>query len=313
MSQFKKKQAASLAKYWKYLFLCMCFCAAMGTNLNAQNDETEDLVEISEPTLPTEIQDSIPEMDKHKIDTTRLRIGGLEIVIKDRGDGNGDVDVFSHKEIDDDHSPSNDRIQTRYFMLDIGSNTYLSDGKFNLPNELNNMELDYGKSVNINLHLFRQRIGLIGKNLNFMYGLELTWNNYHFAEDITLIHDVDELTIVEENINFKKNAFSTTFLQVPVLLNIETNPNKLSRSFRLSAGVYGGVLLGARTKQKSSEKGKVKIKDDFNLNKFRYGAIGQIGFGCVNFYVDYALNDLFKESQGPELTPISIGFSLVPF
>ncbi len=310
MRQFKKKQTSNLNRYWKYLFLWMCFCAAMGTNLNAQTDEMEEIPQISEPTPPAEIQDSIPEREKYKVDTTRLRIGGLEIVIKDKGDY---VDVYSHKHREDDHDHSKDRVRTRHFMLDIGSNTYLSDGKFNLPNELNNMELDYGKSVNINLHLFRQRIGLIGRNLNFMYGLELAWNNYHFSESITLVHDADELTIVEDNINFKKNALGTTFLQLPVLLNIETNPNNLNKSFRLSAGVYGGVLLGARTKQKSSERGKVKIRDDFNLNKFRYGAIGQIGFGCVNFYVDYALNDLFKESQGPELTPISIGFSLVPF
>ena len=41
--------------------------------------------------------------------------------------------------------------------------------------------------------------------------------------------------------------------------------------------------------------------------------IGQVGIGPINFYVDYALNNLFKDNVGPALRPISIGFTLIPF
>ncbi len=306
-----------IALFW----MCIVGCLWTSTALHAQSTEDESMTitesEIAgyEGEIGGAVQDSIVKEKKEKGDSTRWKFGGIDIIIRDKKDGS-EVKVYSEMDDDDDDKDgdrNNDKIKTRWFMLDLGFNTYLADGSFNLPSELNDFDLNLGKSINVNLHLFRQRIGLIGNNLNFMYGLELAYNNYHFENDITLLHNVDEVTIIENNIDFKKNKLATTFLQMPVLFNIETNPRKPGKSFRISAGGYGGLLLGARTKQKSSENGKVKIKDDFNLNKFRYGVIGQVGVGCVNFYVDYALNDLFKENLGPELRPISIGFTLVPF
>ncbi|MGB1243107.1 MAG: outer membrane beta-barrel protein [Chitinophagales bacterium] len=310
--------------YLKSVLLCLCFFGIFWTSSStyAQSSEGEidTLAELEvgdyEGEIEFGIQDSIKKDKKTKKDSTRWKFGGIDIIIRDKGD---ESEVKAYLKVDDEDSDDDDeetsksKVKTRWFMLDFGFNTYLADGSFNLPNELNDFDLDYARSVNVNMHIFRQRIGLVGHNFNFMYGLELAWNNYHFENDITLLHNVDEVTVIESGVDFKKNKLATTFLQVPVLFNIETNPRKPGKSFRISAGGYGGLLLGARTKQKSSENGKVKIKDDFNLNKFRYGVIGQVGVGCINFYVDYALNGLFKEDLGPDLRPISIGFTLVPF
>ena len=333
MKQFKKIQFVNnsininhtpIFSYLKSALLWLCLLGSLWTSnaIYAQSQssqsESEAIAQLEigdyEGKTGEAIQDSIVKEKKSKRDSTRWKFGGIDIIIRDKDDGS-EVKLYSETDDDDsdDDRNRNDKIKTRWFMLDLGFNTYLSDGKFNLPSELNDFDLDYSRSVNVNMHIFRQRIGLIGNNLNFMYGLELAWNNYHFDNDITLLHNVDEVTVVESGVDFKKNKLATTFLQVPVLFNIETNPKKPSKSFRISAGGYGGLLLGARTKQKSSENGKVKIKDDFNINKFRYGLIGQVGVGCINFYVDYALNGLFKDDLGPDLRPISIGFTLIPF
>ncbi|MGB0930032.1 MAG: outer membrane beta-barrel protein [Chitinophagales bacterium] len=331
MKQFKKIQFVNNSininplstSYLKNVLLWLCIFGSLWTSnstyAQSSGSETDMLAELEvgdyEEEIELGIQDSIIKDKKAKKDSTRWKFGGIDIIIRDKGE-DSEVKIYSKEDggnDDDEDEISNDKVKTRWFMLDFGFNTYLSDGSFNLPNELNDFDLDYARSVNVNMHIFRQRIGLINNNFNFMYGLELAWNNYHFENDITLLHNVDEVTVVESGVDFKKNKLATTFLQVPVLFNIETNPRKPGKSFRISVGGYGGLLLGARTKQKSSENGKVKIKDDFNLNKFRYGVIGQVGVGCINFYVDYALNDLFKDNTGPELRPISIGFTLVPF
>ncbi|MEZ4888615.1 MAG: outer membrane beta-barrel protein [Chitinophagales bacterium] len=321
MKQFKKIQYfVKSLKTSLWMALCVCVCSLLWVPANAamveggSNGLEGEWMETSHGVhAGVGVQDSLPKAEGRR-DSTRLKIGGLKIIIKDKDDG-GEMEIYSDKSDGDydNKKDCNGKVRTRYFMLDLGFNTYLSDGSFNLPSELNDLDLDYGKSLNVNLHLFRQRIGLIGNNLNFMYGLELAWNNYHFENDITLIHDADALMIVDNNIDFKKNKLATTYLQMPVLFNIETNPRQPEKSFRISGGAYGGLLLGARTKQKSSENGKVKIKDDFNINKFRYGVIGQVGIGPVNFYVDYALNSLFKDGEGPDLRPLSIGFTLIPF
>lgn len=309
-----------LTFFLKSALIVLCLCGGFGIEAHAQimeeGEEIDAAVDFEvgdyEGHVDIAVRDSI--LKKEKGDSTRWKFGGIDIIIRDKNEGS-EVKLYKKDDDDDDddNDKSRDKIKTRWFMLDLGFNTYLSDGSFNLPSELNDFDLHYARSVNVNLHIFRQRIGLVGNHLNFMYGLEVAWNNYHFENDITLLHDVDEVTLVNSGVDFKKNKLATSFLQMPVLFNIETNPNKPGKSFRISAGGYGGLLLGARTKQKSSENGKVKIKDDFNLNKFRYGVIGQVGIGPINFYVDYALNNLFKDNAGPELRPISIGFTLIPF
>lgn len=106
---------------------------------------------------------------------------------------------------------------------------------------------------------------------------------------------------------------SATYLTVPLLLNLETNPDKKSNSFRLSAGMYGGVRIASRTKVKTEDKLKLKQRDDFNLNAFRYGPMVRIGYGWFNVYAQYALSDLFADNQGPELTPVTFGISIRAF
>ena len=56
----------------------------------------------------------------------------------------------------------------------------------------------------------------------------------------------------------------------------------------------------ARVKQVSDEKGKEKVKDDFNLNPFRYGAFARLGYDDFGIYIKYYNNDVFADDQGPE-------------
>ncbi len=301
------KRSFENSMYVKALWMWVCLLS--GTWILAQEAQLEgdeSAILSAKYDFSDVVLDSIPN------DTTRIRIGGLEIVIKDR-DGDGEIDVYELSSEEKAKRKRNRRSRERWGMLEIGFNGYLYNGEVNLPSELNDFELNYGRSININLHLFRHRIGLIGNSFNFMYGLEFAWNNYRFENDVTLLHDVDVVTFEESSVGFKKNKLATTFLQIPVLFNVETNPQKPSKSFRISAGAYGGLLLSSRTKQKTTDNVKVKVKDNFNLNKFRYGVIGEIGLGCVNLYVDYALNGLFKEEAGPELRPFSVGLTLLPF
>jgi len=36
------------------------------------------------------------------------------------------------------------------------------------------------------------------------------------------------------------------------------------------------------------------------------------GYGPVNFYFQYGLDNLFQTDKGPELTPINFGINLLP-
>jgi len=274
-----------------------------------------------------------PKKDKTKTeDGTTIRIGNVKIEISEKED---EIDIDFDKEEDGiqikEDTLGNKKlmikqeirkkrnlsnIDTRWILLDLGINNYLYDGQFNLPNTLNDLELRTGRSINVNLHLFQQRLNLINHHVNLLYGLSFDFNNYFFENDITLGADADSLTITYENDAndaLKKNKLATTFLQMPIMLNFVTNPHKPGKAIRFSAGVFGGIKLSSRTKQKSEELGKIKRKDDFNLNDFRAGLVASVGIGGINLYAKYSLTPLFQDQERPKLHPFSVGISIIPY
>jgi hypothetical protein len=71
--------------------------------------------------------------------------------------------------------------------------------------------------------------------------------------------------------------------------------------------------LGANHKIKNG--GKVKVKDNFGLNQWRYGFRGEFGYGPLIFYGMVGLNGLFEDDKdgGYDVTPYSVGLVLWPF
>lgn len=199
----------------------------------------------------------------------------------------------------------------RVGLIDIGFSTYFHNGSLNLPTELDDFDQNYGGSLNFNLHVIRHRLPIAKDNFGLEYGLTIAWKQYRFSNDFRILEDTIPFTIQDDGTSYKKNKLKTTFLEVPLMLTL--SPSGGRNPFYLSAGMYGGVLLGAKQKLKDDNGNKFKIKDDFNLNKFRYGVIGRIGFGPFAVYAQLSMTELFKEGQGPELTPFNVGVSILDF
>lgn len=206
-----------------------------------------------------------------------------------------------------------DNVKTRFGLLEIGVNGYINDNSLATPVGYPGLELNYGKSINVNLHLLRQRVNLIAHHVNLMYGIGFEFNDYRFANPVTLEPGQPELTFVDIEEPIKKTKLATTYLNVPVMLNFETNPEELKRSFHLNAGMYGGVLLGSRIKYKTTDNNKVKQRGDFNVNTLRYGVTGSIGYGWFTLYANYGLSELFANNEGPVVQPFSIGLTVIGF
>ncbi len=105
-----------------------------------------------------------------------------------------------------------------------------------------------------------------------------------------------------------KSMFITNYIDVPVEFRFTTNPNDPAKSFKAALGGRFGVLMNAQTKLKYQENGetkKLKDRQDFNLNQFRYGAFARIGVGNVYLSFYYNFNDMFKEGRGPGGTTTS--------
>lgn len=162
-----------------------------------------------------------------------------------------------------------------------------------------------GKSINFNIWLLMQRLNIHKHKLNLIYALGTEMNNYRFARNITYIPGYPT-TIIRDSVSFTKNKLFASYLTIPVMLNFNSNPARPGRSFELSAGVSGGYLLKSRTKQVSEERGKERHTDDFSLNKWRFGLTGEIAYGPIKLYTNFALTPL--HDYGLEQYPFSVGF-----
>ncbi len=278
-------------------------------------------------------------------ETTRINVGGVEVIIKEKNDKERTIildgkeiedlekmgeeleemgeklerelgeDDDEHDDDDDDNSAKKrkgyDPVKTRWFMLDVGLNTYLEDGSADITNT--NLALNQGKSWNVDFHIFKQRIGLIKNYVNLMYGLSVDYNHYNFNSDAIMVDGVDDLQFITPEGNLVKNKIRTTFVNVPLMLHVNTNPRKPGRAIKLSGGVYGGILTKVKAKRIYDDSNKNIVKDDFNINRFRFGFVGQLGIGPINLYAKYSPDHLFRDSLGGGLQPVSVGLSVIPF
>jgi len=206
------------------------------------------------------------------------------------------------------------KVKTRFILLDIGINSYHNEGNVNIPASLETFELRHARSVEVNLHIYRQRIK-IGKGLfNIEHGLSFDFNNYGFQNKVDYRVDSISSFYINTGSDIIKSRLFSSRMTLPLMLHFETFPRKISRSFHIGVGAYASVRLGSNLKIKDANSRKaITIKDDFSLNDFTFGLRSELGFGPVNLYMTYSLSDLFKTGQGPSLTPFSVGFTVIPF
>jgi hypothetical protein len=207
----------------------------------------------------------------------------------------------------------NKRLVTRVMLLDVGFAGFLYEGSLNMPPELEYLDLRGGGSRNVNLQLFTQRVRFAQNHMNFSYGLMFEFNKYRLQNDIRLIEGSNPLMWEDAGKELRKNKFKAAYLYIPIMFGVESKPERFMKSFRARAGMYAGVLTSSKQKLVAEITDREKNKDDFNLNRFRYGIRGEMGYGLVNFYVHYSLAPMFKDGQGPDLQPINFGIMLLPF
>ncbi|MBX9785280.1 MAG: PorT family protein [Chitinophagaceae bacterium] len=252
-----------------------------------------------------------------RVDT--IKIGNIIIIKKNDGrtsepkeeKKNGDNDGISVEiKKRKDYKPSN--ISTNWWIMDLGfanvndQTNYASisgPGGYFPGGSKNTMSLRNGKSVNVNLWFFMQRLNVVKHVVNLKYGLGLELNNYRYQNNIRYRYEPTDF-INRDSISFTKNKLAADYITVPVMLNFNFTPKK-KKSYGLSAGVSAGYLYSARQKLCSDQRGKEKIKNDFNLNPWKVSAIGELNLGVVRLYGSYALNNMFN--SGLDQTPYNIG------
>lgn len=205
--------------------------------------------------------------------------------------------------------------------FDLSINGLLnSDGKIDYPESGQNdtykyMDLNYGKSIGVNINFFEQNINLIKQHLGLVTGLGMSWNNYRFSNSNTVLTHNGEFggyLDTDPARDYDKSKLVVTYLKVPLMLEYQTNSKMKSNSFHIAGGVEGDLRLWSHSKIKYNGN-KSKDKNDFYLNPFKLNAIARIGWGYINLFGSYSFTPLFRSDKGPDAYPFEIGVTLAGF
>lgn len=254
-----------------------------------------------------------------------VRIGGMIILKKGQPNDEKRVTVIVGKKHREDHS----NISTSSLVFDIGFANWTdktdyaaatADGYIvNKPGSpdlsTNDLKLKTVKSVNVNIWLFMQRLNLIKHYLNLKYGLGLEMNNYRFTHDISFneggvnpynpLQDIPHPFIFQDSVTLKKNKLAADYVTIPIMINLTSNPNDSHKGISLSAGVSMGYLYSSRNKQRSDQRGKEKNRGDYDLEKWKFSYVGELGLGPIRLYGSYSPKSIFKKDLN--FTPYNIG------
>jgi hypothetical protein len=189
-------------------------------------------------------------------------------------------------------------IQLTLSRIDLGFAKFIDNGSFTLSTNNQYLETVPGKTSNFGFEFFQMGYRF-NHNFKVYVGAGVDWTHMRLKQNITIKPDEAALDTVQESIDFKKNRFSSTYLRVPLSFQIRSNDDQRGNKMYLVFGPEIGFLINGKTKQVSDEKGKEKVKDDFNLNPFRYGAFARLGYDNFGLYVKYYNNNVFADDQGP--------------
>ena len=173
------------------------------------------------------------------------------------------------------------------------------------PVNQNSYRLNTGKTSNINIWIFMQKLNISKHVLNLKYGLG--YEMYNIRYDTRLSYQKNPQPFVyNDSISFSKDKLFVGYLTIPMMVNINVTPDK-KNGFSFSAGMSAGYLIDSRNKQISAERGKQKIYGNFEFEPWRIAAITEIGIGPVRLYGSYSLNRLQKEVTRVEQYPYAVG------
>ena len=254
------------------------------------------------------------EKHDHDQDTIQMTFGKTRVLIF----STKTADTLASGEIvysdTTDAKKHENKFEAYWAGVEFGINGLMTpDNSFNLPDNENYLDLNYGKSWFFNFNFLEARLPVYKKNIGFVTGLGLNCNNYRFLRKNLLLASTDSISYVYDTTSsnkYQKNKLNTVYLTVPLLVELNFPEHS---NLHILAGVYGSLLIASHTKliyDNNTSNSTIKNHDLPYLNQLQYGITGRIGIDDFTLFANYNLSTIFKDNKGPELYPINMGIAL---
>lgn len=257
-----------------------------------------------------------------------IRIGNI-VIIKEDKKNDDEEKVSTNITFKTKRAKKLSNVSTNWGIIDFGftnytdktnyaaTGTYLYNRPGAVPLAPSDFNLNDGKSSNVNIWLFMQRINLVHHHVNLKYGFGIETNNYRYksAANISYLERNPYITnqatsavIIRDSILFSKNKLAADYVVVPLMLNFLTNPEYKNKGLGVSIGVSMGYLYNSRNKQISAERGKLKNRGDYDLEHFKFSYVAEVALGPIKLYGSYSPNSFYQ--YGLDMRPYSFGLRL---
>jgi hypothetical protein len=225
--------------------------------------------------------------------------------------------------------------------FEIGIGGYVNSGfNMNFPETESYLNINTARSIMLNFNPFEFNLNIAGNHFGLTSGLGLQLNNYYFTGNYMILGDSSQLVAYKIVDNYGSsitptvNKLLVAWINVPVLLEYQTNPGCRLSGFHIALGIVGGVRIGSYTKQSFHESGTTYYLEDMNdnvvasitpdnhiirkhgpyhLNSFKADATVRIGWSFLNLFATWSITPMFVNNQGPVVYPWNVGITLLPW
>jgi hypothetical protein len=223
--------------------------------------------------------------------------------------------------------------------FELGMGGYLTKNfDMNFDPAYSYMNMNTARSLMVNFNLYELNVNLWKNHIGFTTGFGFQVNNYFFTGNYVMSGDSSKLVAFKvrdaqgNSVSMETNKLVTSYFNIPLLFEYQTNPYRRSSSFHVSAGIIAGARIGSYTKQAYHEKSgtyylvddkgntvssyevynhKVRSRGPYHLSPFKIDAAFRIGWSHLNLFGTYSLTEMFSPGKGPQVYPFTVGLTLV--
>ncbi len=192
-----------------------------------------------------------------------------------------------------------------FVMLKFGYNNWIQK-----PDSVKNKTFNYTVGANLCYDFPIKK-----SKFSFAVGLGILTSVNYLDQQVLRSADtaVQAAQFLADTTHYKRYKFVTAYVQAPFELRYFSNTVNRNKGFKAAAGLEIGTLLGAHTKGLTSEDGanaKFKIDTKRFVSPWNFAATARVGWGNFAIFASYNLTTVFKENEGPPITPASVGICL---
>jgi hypothetical protein len=167
-----------------------------------------------------------------------------------------------------------------FSRFDLGLAKLLDHGSLNLQPQNQFLNYRAWKTSNVGFDVFQMGVRF-SSNFRLYLAAGFDWTLIRLEDNITILKDQPVLTYRQDNIDYSKNRFSSSYLRLPLAFDFRSNEDHHGNRWHFVFGPEGGVLLEGMVKQISQEYGKQKFYNPYNYANFRYGGFLRLVMGLL--------------------------------